>query len=135
MAIADVYDALSTRRVYKEAFPHQTCVEIIKHGAGKSFDPGIVAVFVELQSEFRDIAQWHKDTSKTVNAEPPVPRKAWPPRRRAPLSDDDLSAVLEVVEQCTAELSTPLIHQTPFRRPNMSPKDTQQQRFRKSGLC
>ena len=71
VAIADVYDALSNRRVYKEAFPHEKCVEIIKDGAGKSFDPEIVAVFLELQSEFRDIAQWHKDASKAVNKEPP----------------------------------------------------------------
>ncbi len=106
VAIADVYDALSTRRVYKEAFPHETCVEIIKHGAGKSFDPGIVAVFVELQSEFRDIAQWHKDTSKTVNAEPPCAEESVATAAAsADSSDDDLSAVLELVEQCTAELS------------------------------
>ena len=54
VAVADVYDALSNRRVYKEAFPHEKCVEIIKDGAGKSFDPEIVAVFLELQSEFRE---------------------------------------------------------------------------------
>ena len=71
VAIADVYDALPLGESTRKPIPHETCVEIIKHGAGKSFDPGIVAVFVELQSEFRDIAQWHKDTSKTVNAEPP----------------------------------------------------------------
>ncbi len=75
VAIADVYDALSNRRVYKEAFPHEKCVEIIKDGAGKSFDPEIVAVFLELQSEFREIAQWHKDADKSMERGTTVRRR------------------------------------------------------------
>ncbi len=107
VAVADVYDALSTRRVYKEAFPHEKCVEIIKDGAGKSFDPEIVAVFLELQSEFRDIAQWHKDASKAMNEEPPCTTETvGGVVASATSNDDELSAVLDFLEQCTAELST-----------------------------
>ncbi len=40
VAVADVYDALATKRVYKAAFPHGKCVEMIRAEAGKQFDPG-----------------------------------------------------------------------------------------------
>ena len=107
VAIADVYDALSNRRVYKEAFPHEKCVEIIKDGAGTSFDPGIVAVFLELQSKFRDIAEWHKDASNAMNEEPPRAEETVNSvAASATTSDEELSAVLDFLEQCTAELST-----------------------------
>jgi putative two-component system response regulator len=56
MALADVYDALISERVYKEAYPHEVAVEIIKEGRGSHFDPDIVDAFVELQEEFRKIA-------------------------------------------------------------------------------
>ena len=55
-AVSDVYDALSTRRLYKEAFPHERCVEIIREDSGKQFDPDIVATFLQVESEFRAIA-------------------------------------------------------------------------------
>ena len=107
MAIADVYDALSNQRVYKEAFSHEKCVEIIKDGAGKSFDPEIVAVFLELQSAFYDIAQWHKDAAKTWSEEPPgAERTVGEAVASDAANDDELSAVLDFLEQCTAELST-----------------------------
>ncbi len=107
VAIGDVYDALSNRRVYKEAFPHKKCVEIIKDGAGKAFDPEIVAVFLDIQSEFRDIAQWHKDASGAGNGEPPCAEEAvGSGAASADTNDDALSAVLEFLDQCTAELST-----------------------------
>jgi len=56
VAIADVYDALSTKRPYKDPIPHERCVAIIKSGAGTQFDPRLVSVFLEIESEFRDIA-------------------------------------------------------------------------------
>lgn len=57
VALADVYDALSTKRVYKEAYPHEKCVEIIKKAAGTQFDPAIVEAFLGIQSAFRGIAR------------------------------------------------------------------------------
>ncbi|PKL51125.1 MAG: two-component system response regulator [Candidatus Riflebacteria bacterium HGW-Riflebacteria-2] len=56
MAICDVYDALISKRVYKDAFPHEKAVEIILEGRGKHFDPDLVDAFIELKSKFYDIA-------------------------------------------------------------------------------
>jgi hypothetical protein len=57
VAIADVYDALTTRRVYKDACSHERTVEIIAEGAGSHFDPDLVEVFLEIQGKFREIAE------------------------------------------------------------------------------
>ena len=56
MAIADVYDALINKRVYKEAMPHDQAVKFIVQESGKAFDPDITNAFKELQEEFRQIA-------------------------------------------------------------------------------
>jgi len=56
MAIADVYDALISRRVYKMPFTHAKAVAIIRDGRGKHFDPVMVDAFLELQDEFRKVA-------------------------------------------------------------------------------
>ena len=61
MAVADVYDALISRRVYKEAMSHEAAVEIIRKGRGQHFDPDIADAFLELQTEFRQIAQRFAD--------------------------------------------------------------------------
>jgi putative two-component system response regulator len=55
MAIADVYDALSTKRVYKEAFPQEKCVQIIKDGRGTQFDPFIVDAFLNVADKFYEV--------------------------------------------------------------------------------
>ena len=56
MALADVYDALISKRVYKPPFPHEKAVEIIVEGKGKHFDPDIVDAFLQLEDTFRNIA-------------------------------------------------------------------------------
>ncbi len=56
MAVADVYDALVTRRIYKPAFPHKQAVEIIRDGLGRHFDPDMCLAFLEIEETFRDIA-------------------------------------------------------------------------------
>lgn len=55
MALADVYDALASKRPYKEPFPHDKVVEIISEGKGSHFDPEIVEVFLEKNTEFEEI--------------------------------------------------------------------------------
>jgi PAS domain S-box-containing protein len=57
MAVADVYDALVTERLYKKAFPHGQAVEIIASESGKHFDPELVKVFLECAEEFRAISE------------------------------------------------------------------------------
>ena len=55
MALADVYDALVTKRVYKDAMPHEEAVQIILDGRGSHFDPDVVDAFLETGEEFRKI--------------------------------------------------------------------------------
>ncbi|MCL2889041.1 MAG: response regulator [Eggerthellaceae bacterium] len=56
MAIADVYDALITKRPYKEAFSHEQACTIIEEDAGIHFDPALVEVFKMVKGEFARIA-------------------------------------------------------------------------------
>ncbi len=57
MALADVYDALISKRVYKAPIPHETAVKIIESGKGTHFDPRLVDLFLEeISEEFRTIA-------------------------------------------------------------------------------
>lgn len=52
MALADVYDALISERVYKPAFPHEKAKEIILSGSGTHFDPKVVEAFLRTEDEF-----------------------------------------------------------------------------------
>ena len=56
MAVADVYDAIISRRVYKNPMPHKMAVQIIKEGAGSHFDPDVTEAFTLLADEFLSIA-------------------------------------------------------------------------------
>jgi putative two-component system response regulator len=53
MAIVDVYDALVSRRSYKEAFTNEEAINIIQANAGGHFDPKIVEVFLEVQDQIK----------------------------------------------------------------------------------
>jgi response regulator RpfG family c-di-GMP phosphodiesterase len=61
MAMADVYDALISRRIYKEAFSHERAAKMITEGYGAHFDPDIVDAFLAIQSEFLEIAERYSD--------------------------------------------------------------------------
>ncbi len=65
MAIADVYDALISKWVYKEGMSHEKAVEIILNGDAKSdpshFDPDMLKVFNEIKDEFYQISQQFKE--------------------------------------------------------------------------
>jgi HD-GYP domain-containing protein (c-di-GMP phosphodiesterase class II) len=56
VAVADVYDALRNKRVYKEALPHEECVRLITEAAGTQFDPRLVEVFLRIEDRFRQLA-------------------------------------------------------------------------------
>jgi putative two-component system response regulator len=60
MAVADVYDALRSKRTYKEAFSHEKACEIIREGAGQHFDPDLIAEFLALETEFARVLE-HMD--------------------------------------------------------------------------
>lgn len=57
MAIADVYDAMVSKRVYKKSLEHNETVDFIVSQSGKQFDPDVVQSFLELSDSFNYIAQ------------------------------------------------------------------------------
>lgn len=68
-ALADVYDALTTKRVYKDAIPHETAVGIIREGMGSQFSPGVVEAFLKRESEFANVAA---ELADNFSADSPV---------------------------------------------------------------
>jgi len=64
VALVDAYDAITSARRYKDAQPHEQAVNIIQSEAGRHFDPALVEVFLQCQSEFRKVQKQH--------GEPPV---------------------------------------------------------------
>ncbi|EPJ54434.1 MAG: hypothetical protein OFPI_06810 [Osedax symbiont Rs2] len=61
MALADVYDALITKRVYKPAFSHEKAKSIIIEGNGSHFDPAVIDAFLKLEQQFIEIANEFSD--------------------------------------------------------------------------
>jgi putative two-component system response regulator len=61
MALADVYDALISKRVYKPAFSHEDSVRMILEGSGTHFDPDVAQAFQAVQEDFRQIAARYRD--------------------------------------------------------------------------
>ncbi len=56
MALADAYDAMTNRRVYKPAMPHEVAVEQIRAGRGSQFDPSLCDCFADAVDEFQAVA-------------------------------------------------------------------------------
>ena len=61
MAIADVYDALISKRIYKNTFTHEDACKIIFEGKGKHFDPELIEIFEQIHELFWQIAQEYKE--------------------------------------------------------------------------
>jgi putative two-component system response regulator len=61
-----VFDALISRRVYKEAFPLEHVLQIIRNGRGNHFDPAVVDAFEACLDEFLAIAQRFSDEAESV---------------------------------------------------------------------
>jgi putative two-component system response regulator len=68
MALADVFDALISRRVYKPPFPHDQAYQMIVKERGLHFDPDVVQAFIDGFDELRAIAQAHADSEENVAA-------------------------------------------------------------------
>ena len=64
MAVADVYDALISKRVYKKGFGHERAMEIIREGRGQHFDPDIVDALDAIEGQFIEIAEQFRDGSQ-----------------------------------------------------------------------
>ncbi|MDR2170437.1 MAG: response regulator [Planctomycetaceae bacterium] len=61
LAIADVYDALTSVRPYKEPFTHEKSVQIIEEGRGTHFDPELVDSFLIIHQDFAKICETHRN--------------------------------------------------------------------------
>ncbi|UCU97307.1 two-component system response regulator [Acidovorax radicis] len=89
MAVADVYDALISERVYKPAYSHEHAVEIIRDGRGSHFDPDMVDAFLALSEEFRRIAQRFADAEPSRLAEIDRLAADVPPERVERMSGEE----------------------------------------------
>lgn len=83
VAVADVYDALTTRRVYKEAMTHEQAVRVIRAGRGTQFDPMVVAAFDDCVEEIHRLARELADES-SLAGDRREPRPAATPPAAAP---------------------------------------------------
>jgi putative two-component system response regulator len=66
LALSDVYDALTSKRCYKEAFSHTRSLEIIIDGRGKHFDPDVVDAFVSAEKDFLHIRDRYVDVEQEI---------------------------------------------------------------------
>jgi len=66
MALADVYDALISKRVYKPAFTHVEAKNIILEGDGTHFDPDVIQAFLAVEDQFIHIAAAYQDAKNQV---------------------------------------------------------------------
>jgi putative two-component system response regulator len=66
MAVADVYDAIISQRVYKLGMSHAEAVEIIVEGSGTHFDPDIIDGFLKVRDEFQKIAARYSDSDEEI---------------------------------------------------------------------
>ena len=57
MAVADVFDALVSKRSYKPGFPVEKALDIIREGSGTHFDPDVAKAFLDCEAEVRKVAE------------------------------------------------------------------------------
>jgi response regulator RpfG family c-di-GMP phosphodiesterase len=61
VAVADVYDALSSKRIYKDAWDEASVLEALEQGAGRHFDPELIEIFIKKLDNMRAIQERYKD--------------------------------------------------------------------------
>jgi HD-GYP domain-containing protein (c-di-GMP phosphodiesterase class II) len=80
MAVADVYDALTSTRSYREARPHEQALEVIRNEAGLEFDPAVVEAFERVIGQVvaemaatgsGPLSQW-QPVAKVISASEPI---------------------------------------------------------------
>lgn len=59
--MADVFDAVSEKRCYRDAMPIEKCFEIIEQGSGQDFDPLIAEIFLDIREKVEAV---HKEFSE-----------------------------------------------------------------------
>jgi putative two-component system response regulator len=73
VAIADVYDALSNDRVYRQALPEKEVLAIMREGCGVHFDPRIFDCFMDLLPVFQSICRKHADPGQDFSPDAAAP--------------------------------------------------------------
>jgi putative two-component system response regulator len=63
VAVADVYDALVSERVYRPAFTHETAIELIRQASGEQFDPDVVDAMLAAEEQIMVIAARYQDAT------------------------------------------------------------------------
>jgi response regulator RpfG family c-di-GMP phosphodiesterase len=81
VAIADVYDALRSKRVYKPAYSEEETVKTIKDLAGTQFDPELVDVFIEVLPSINTISERFVEPDDEANGEPEITSEAGGSKR------------------------------------------------------
>ena len=64
MALADTYDALISKRVYKSQLSHEQAVQVILQEKGLQFDPAVVDAFMKVKEDFRKVALDYMDSAR-----------------------------------------------------------------------
>lgn len=59
MAVADVFDAVSAKRCYRDAMPLEQCFQIIEEGSGVDFDPIIAETFLEMREKIQGVQKMY----------------------------------------------------------------------------
>jgi adenylate cyclase len=73
MAVADIYDALISRRCYKEPYTHAHSTRIMRDLREKTFDPVVIDAFFRIEAQILDIAERYRDEDEAVPLPAPVP--------------------------------------------------------------
>ncbi len=76
VALADVYDALRSKRPYKDAMSHDAACRIIAEGAGKHFDPAVIETFIQVHREFEAISEQYLNDRREQLSSPPSEQPA-----------------------------------------------------------
>lgn len=97
MALADVYDALISKRVYKPPMPHEEAVVVIRAGSGTHFDPDLVEAFLSIHETFRNIALTYADCDEEREMLGGVPA-GTAMRARTFLVVDDTEVIREIMQ-------------------------------------
>ena len=66
LALGDVYDALTSKRCYKEAFDHEKSRAIVEENNGSLFDPEVVDAFLATEDEFKRVREFYQDAEDQV---------------------------------------------------------------------
>ena len=120
-ALADVYDALISRRVYKTAMSHEAARQLILDGRGEQFDPDVVDAFLKCDADFKELATRLSDgvggegPSDTLDDEGPRDRSAVRPPAKTPLPNIPVTAAPK------PSILNPLPRRKPSKRPFVQP--------------